>query len=96
MKDDVFKKLQKGVEEAVAIEKGEQADARVTIYFEPREMKRIRTSLKLSQRDFADRFGIPIATVRHWEQGRRQPDRAALAFYRILKEEPKAAMRAFG
>jgi putative transcriptional regulator len=95
MKEEVFSKLTQGAKEAIAIEKGELAPARATVYFGPHEMKKIRTKLKMSQREFSDRFGIPIETIRHWEQGRRQPDRAAMAFYQVLEKQPKAALEAF-
>ena len=95
MKDELFKKFQQSATEAVSIERGELAPARVSIYFGPHEIKEIRTRLKLTQQKFSDRFGIPVKTIRHWEQGRRQPDRAAMAFYQVLKEKPKAALEAF-
>ena len=96
MKDEIFKQFQQSVTEATAIEHNELAPARVTIYFDPHEIKHIRTGLKLTQEQFFNRFGIPVKTIRHWEQGRRRPDRAAMAFYQILKEKPKAALEAFG
>ncbi|NBC23669.1 MAG: type II toxin-antitoxin system MqsA family antitoxin [Gammaproteobacteria bacterium] len=95
MKDDVFKKITDGAKEAIAIEKGVLTPARTSVYFGPHEIKQIRTKLKMSQREFSDRFGIPIETIRHWEQGRRQPDRAAMAFYQVLEKQPKAALEAF-
>jgi putative transcriptional regulator len=95
MKDDVFNKITKGTKEAIAIRRGELAPARTTVYFGPHEIKQIRNRLKMSQREFSDRFGIPIETVRHWEQGRRQPDRAAMAFYQVLEKQPKAVLEAF-
>ena len=33
----------------------------------------LRKRLKMSQREFADRFGIPIGTLRNWEQGISNP-----------------------
>jgi len=95
MKDNVFKKISEGAKEAIAIEKGELTPARSTVYFGPHGIKQIRTKLSMSQREFSDRFGIPIETIRHWEQGRRQPDRAAMAFYRMLDKQPEAALQAF-
>jgi len=95
MKDDVFTKITQGTKEAIAIEKGELALARTTVYFGPHEIKKIRRKLRMSQREFSDHFGIPIETIRHWEQGRRQPDRAAMAFYQMLNKQPEAALEAF-
>lgn len=36
-------------------------------------IKEIRTSMGLSQQQFADYFEIPVKTIRDWEQGRRKP-----------------------
>jgi putative transcriptional regulator len=34
----------------------------------------IRKRLKLTQKEFAERFHIDLSTLRKWEQGRRKPD----------------------
>ena len=39
----------------------------------------LRKRMKLSRREFADRFGLDARAVQDWEQGRRLPDRAARA-----------------
>jgi hypothetical protein len=44
--------------------------------------------------DLAARFRIPLGTVRDWEQGRREPDAAALAYLRVTEREPEAVERA--
>lgn len=36
-------------------------------------IKEIRQKLKLSQKEFADMFQIPIGTIQHWEQECRKP-----------------------
>jgi putative transcriptional regulator len=57
-------------------------------------IKRIRKSLKLSQAGFALRFGFGVAALRDWEQGRRNPDRAARILLSVIEHEPKAVDRA--
>ena len=37
------------------------------------EIKDIRTMVKMTQREFSSHFGIPIGTLRNWEQGIAQP-----------------------
>jgi putative transcriptional regulator len=37
-------------------------------------LRAIRAALHLSQAAFAERFRIPAASLRDWEQGRRLPD----------------------
>ncbi len=48
----------------------------------------------LTQEEFAARFRIPLGTLRDWEQGRREPDAAALAYLRVIEREPAAVARA--
>jgi putative transcriptional regulator len=62
-----------------------------------RRIQRVRRRLGLSQDAFAARYGVPVATLRQWELGRRTPDRAALSYLRVIEvipEEVAAALRA--
>ena len=56
--------------------------------------KHVRWKLGLSQEDFARRFGIPVGTLRDWEQHRTEPDTAAMSYLKVIKENPKAVMKA--
>ena len=60
------------------------------------DVHKIRLRTGLSQADFAERFGFAVATLRDWEQGRRQPDRSARLLLRVIEIEPKAVLRALG
>jgi putative transcriptional regulator len=54
----------------------------------------IRKRLGMSQQEFADTLGIPVATLRNWEQNRVMMEPATIALMRILAYEPQAALRA--
>ena len=54
----------------------------------------IRKRLGMSQREFADTLGVPVATLRNWEQNRVAMEPATIALMRILAKEPEAALRA--
>lgn len=54
------------------------------------DVKAIRGRLGLSQAAFARRVGIPVATIRNWEQRRTVPEPAALALLTILERMPSA------
>lgn len=38
---------------------------------------RLQRRLRISQVAFAERYGVPLSTLRQWEQGAREPDEAA-------------------
>ena len=57
-------------------------------------VKVVRLRLKLSQDAFAAQFGIPLGTLRDWEQGRKEPDAAARAYLRVISVAPDAVRKA--
>jgi DNA-binding transcriptional regulator YiaG len=52
-------------------------------------IRALRQRLGLSLEGFARRYGFPPGTVRHWEEGRRQPDAAACAYLTVISRDPK-------
>ena len=54
----------------------------------------IRQRLKVSQAEFARRFGFSPRAVQDWEQGRRKPETAARAYLLVIAHDPKAVDRA--
>ena len=58
------------------------------------DVRAVRRSLKLTQEEFAERFGLPLGTVRDWEQGAHRPDRAAQVLLRVIAKNPDAVIRA--
>jgi len=81
--------------EGRAIARGE-ADPATYRVFVPSEVdvRKIRRRMKLSQDEFATKFGLPVATVREWEQNRRRPEGAARVLLRVIEREPDAVSRA--
>jgi putative transcriptional regulator len=55
--------------------------------------KRIRWKLGMSQREFAEAFRIPLGTLRDWEQHRREPEQAALAYLEVIAAKPNAVRK---
>jgi putative transcriptional regulator len=49
----------------------------------------LRRRLGLTQDEFARRYGLPVGTVRDWEQGRSVPDAPARALLRAIEGEPE-------
>jgi putative transcriptional regulator len=58
------------------------------------DVHKIRTRMKLSQREFAERYGFSIDSIQNWEQGRRIPDGPARTLLAVIAHEPKAVERA--
>jgi DNA-binding transcriptional regulator YiaG len=58
------------------------------------DVKTIRERMGLSQEQFALEFGLELATVRNWEQGRSEPDTAARNFLTTIARDPNAVRHA--
>jgi putative transcriptional regulator len=56
--------------------------------------RRVRRKVGLSQVAFAKRIGVPVDTVRNWEQGKRAPQGPARALLRIIDRAPETALQA--
>ncbi len=56
--------------------------------------KVVRQALGLSQEQFAERFKIPVGTLRDWEQGRVEPDQAARTYLMVIARNPEAVREA--
>ncbi len=52
------------------------------------QVRIIRRALGLSQEEFAARFHIPVATLRDWEQSRKEPDAATRAYLKVIAHAP--------
>jgi len=93
MDKTLFESLKQGLKEAAAIRRGELAPGRVTEISIP-DAKSVRAKVGLSQNEFAQLIGVKVATLRNWEQHRRQPTGPAAALLTIVEKEPEAALRA--
>ena len=56
----------------------------------------VRGRTGLTQTAFAARIGVPVETVRNWEQGKRSPRGPARALLKVLDEAPEAAFAVLG
>ena len=58
------------------------------------DVKELRLRMHLSQPQFATRFGFSLATLRHWEQGRRDPEGPARILLTVIAHAPTAVDQA--
>jgi putative transcriptional regulator len=78
--------LPDGSERAIAPRIGSNADSADAEY-----ARSIRARTKLTQAQFAARIGVPIETVRNWEQGKRSPRGPARALLKVIDKAPDVA-----
>jgi putative transcriptional regulator len=79
-----------GLEQAVAWTQGNTSRARVTFVHVPDvDVPKLRKKMKLSQTEFALRFGFPPATLRNWEQGRSHPDTPTRVLLAVIAKHPE-------
>ena len=69
---------------AEALDRGQRA----------RLIRRTRTTLGLSQSEFARRFQVPVGTLRDWEQARATPPDFAVAYVRVIGQHPEMVEKA--
>jgi putative transcriptional regulator len=87
------KDLVASAQEAAAIARGDLKPAR-RFDIAAVDVAAIRKRLKLSQDKFAAKFGLSAATVRDWEQGRRNPDSTARILLKVIDKRPEAVVAA--
>lgn len=90
---DRFESMKKGLEEAIAWERGKKTGARVRTY-SAIDVAQIRKKTKMTQKEFSESFFIPLPTLRQWEQGKRVPQGPAQALLKIIDNNAKAALDA--
>ena len=56
-------------------------------------VKIIRRALELTQEEFAERYHIPLGTLRDWEQGRAKPDQPTRAYLMLIARDPEHVNR---
>lgn len=59
-----------------------------------RFIRKVRAGLGLSQAEFANRFRVPIGTLRDWEQARVTAPDFAIAYARVIASDPEAVTQA--
>jgi putative transcriptional regulator len=90
MSAEGFAGLLAGMDDVAAFYRGERKGFTV---HSAHDIKAIREKTKLSQPKFAAAFHLDVATLRDWEQGRRQPERSAQVLLELIEREPETIQR---
>lgn len=88
MSKQVFEQIAAGLDEALAVARGEAEPYRLHVPAEI-DVKAIRTALHMTQRDFASTFGFGIDQVKQWEQGRSRPLDGSRAYLLLIRQHPE-------
>ena len=87
------KELIESLTEACEHAEGKPSGVRAHVVEVP-DVRAIRRQLRVSQQEFARVCRIPLATLKNWEQGHRQPDAPAAAYLQVIAKCPRKAQEA--
>ena len=96
MNDEDFEGLMASVAEARSFARGEQVPGLRVHHFPAIDITAIRKKAGATQDGFARQIGVSTATLRNWEQGRRQPDGPARVLLSMLARDPGIVARVLG
>lgn len=88
-----FESIKRGLEEAIQYAEGDTQSAR-THTSTTVDVKAIRQRIGLTQVEFADRLGVGLGTLQHWERGVRKPRGPALVLLNLVSKEPQTMLKA--
>lgn len=95
MTRNVADSIRKGLEEALDYACGGADESRYRIHVPKQiDVRAIRDKLGMTQEEFAACFGFSVNTLRHWEQGKRQPEGPTRAYLLVIDRAPKAVQKA--
>ena len=60
----------------------------------PATVRDLRRRTHLTQQQFAARLGVPVETIRNWEQGKRAPRGPARALLAVIAHAPETVFAA--
>lgn len=86
-----FDKIAEGLNEALAIARGERKPAKLYVPAEL-DVKAIRAKLDLSQDDFAAAYGFTVNQIKDWEQGRSRPIGGLRAYLMMIDFDPESVL----
>ena len=84
-----FDRIMAGLDDARTYLKGDRTGFAVQEIDVPRpDVVAIRSKTGLSQPAFARSIGIPLGTLKNWEQGRRRPEGPARVLLALIDKRP--------
>ena len=93
---DTFSRIMEGLGEAVRHASGEDVEDLVVHVPASLDVAKIRERTALSQPAFARTVGVSVATLRQWEQRRRQPEGPARVLLAMVDQNPRIVLETLG
>ena len=93
---DTFSRIMEGLDEAVRHASEEDVQDLVVHVPESLDVAKIRERTALSQPAFARSVGVSVATLRQWEQRRRQPEGPARVLLAMVDRNPRIVLEMLG
>jgi putative transcriptional regulator len=93
MNKKLFGELVESMNQMSEIARGERAPSR-EFCVNADSVKKLRSKAGLSQAEFAQLMHVELATLRNWEQGRREPTGPAKALIRAIEKDPEHVLKA--
>jgi putative transcriptional regulator len=93
MKDEDFDDLMASLVEARAFARGQKVLGLRVDHFLAIDIAAIRKKTGETQDGFSHQIGVSTATLRNWEQGRRQPEGPARVLLSMLARDPRIVAR---
>lgn len=93
MSKKVFDQIAEGLQEALAVARGDAQPYKLHVPAEI-DVKAIRAKTGLSQKDFASTFGFGFDQLKQWEQGRSRPVQGLRAYLLLIDDQPVQMVQA--
>lgn len=96
---DLFAELSEGIEALASARQGKRTLRTHAVEYKPaptitpRELIRVRKSLKISRALFAVYLRTNVRTLENWEQGRAKPNAQAALLINLVKRYPDTVQR---
>ena len=95
MSRKIAARLERSLQQALAYAHGEADVSKYRVHVPHQiDVRAIRAKLGMTQEQFAAEFGFSVNTLRHWEQGKRQPEGPTRAYLLVIDRAPKAVQKA--
>lgn len=85
--DNEMKQFEEDLLEAVRQMKAGEVGRSTTVHLSP--VAEARTSVEMTQQEFANLLGVSVRTLQDWEQERREPTGAAKTLLRVAVKYPE-------